>query len=48
MRKLLHAASIAALVSLAATPVTAQDQGADPCALLSGLKDSGKDASDLF
>lgn len=48
MRKLLHAASLAALVSLGATPVSAQDQGADPCALLSGLKDSGKDASDLF
>ena len=48
MRKLLQAASLAALVSLAAVPVLAQDQGTDPCALLSGLKDSGKDASDLF
>lgn len=48
MRKLLHAASLAALVVMAAAPVSAQDQGADPCALLSGLKDSGKDASDLF
>lgn len=48
MRKLLQAVSVAAIVVLASAPVAAQEQGADPCALLSARRDTGKDASDLF
>lgn len=48
MRELLQAVSVAAIVVLASAPVAAQEQGADPCALLSALRDTGKDASDVF
>ena len=48
MRELLQAVSVAAIVVLASAPVAAQEQGADPCALLSARRDTGKDASDLF